>query len=70
MQSAPCWNKITWDCKRGAVHQFSRRRCQVLLRSSAYPQQDPGEFVHPIWSTQPCLEGSLQVAVKSLHQTI
>ena len=56
--------------KRGAVDHFGRRSSHILLGSSTQAQQHPWQLVEPCGRGEPCSQGGLERAMKSLNKPI
>jgi hypothetical protein len=63
-------DEISRDCKRSALHELGRRGAQVVLGNCPDTQEDPREFVKPVWARKMSTECRLEVSVKVFDQTI
>ena len=58
------------DAEGSAIHKIRGRAARVLLPGRPAAEEYEWELIHPAWALEASLEGSLQLSVKTLHETV
>ena len=64
------WKEFPREAKGSAIHKIRSRAVGIFPPGCPDAKEYEREFIHPAWALEASLEGSLQLSMKTLHETV